>query len=76
MLAQTEMSVVFVLGEKISQGTCLCNGRKNKLRFRLCWSILESATVTKQLEETPLVERGKPLERATQTMVGALLGRK
>ena len=26
--------------------------------------------------ETVLVERGKPLERATQTMVGALFARK
>ncbi|GAK47873.1 hypothetical protein LOSG293_140120 [Secundilactobacillus oryzae JCM 18671] len=73
MLAQAAMPVVFVLGEKISRGIQFIGLRQEKeLRLRLCLIIFESATATMTLLETATVERGKPLERATQTTVGAL----
>ncbi len=72
MLAQAEMPVVFVLGEKISRGTSQEVTAEERAKALLCVNIPESATATTTLLETVTVERGKPLERATQTTVGAL----
>ncbi|GKT02671.1 hypothetical protein OKN36_02070 [Furfurilactobacillus sp. OKN36] len=73
MLAQAVMPVVFVLSEKISWGTFFeGNGGKKRLRLRLCLSIPEKCHSDDTSAETCWVERGKPLERETQTTVGEL----
>ncbi|QLE61263.1 hypothetical protein LROSRS0_1217 [Furfurilactobacillus rossiae] len=74
MLAQAVMPVVFVLSEKISWGAFSFegNGGKTLLRLRLCASIPEKCHSDETSMETCWVERGKPLERETQTTVGEL----
>ena len=64
MLAQTAMSVVFVLAEKIRRGTDLFgNGGRNDYGFLLCPSIPEKCHSDDTIGETLSVERGKPLKR-------------
>jgi len=70
MLTQTEMFVVFVLDQFISQGYLKVNGRitpKSNMIWKNPWKCRSDGANL----ETYWVERGKPHEWATQTKVGA-----
>ncbi len=72
MLARSAMAVVFVPGEKISQGilvsTGLTAGNSPKSSDMVTLPLKCHSDVV--FPETARVERGKPHERETQIMVG------
>ena len=63
MLAQTAMSVVFVLAEKIRRGADYSVTAEKTAKVLLCPSIPEKCHSDDTIRETLLVERGKPLKR-------------
>ncbi|EIT86648.1 hypothetical protein A374_03719 [Fictibacillus macauensis ZFHKF-1] len=72
MLARAATPVVFVPGEKISQGilvsTGLTAGNSPKSQDMVTLPLMCHSDVV--FSETKRVERGKPHERETQIMVG------